>query len=252
MSDTDNAAVLRRIKGLLAKAEGTDNFDEADACNQKAHELLAKYGIDAALLAEKSETKQMATSVERDLSGPYGKDQISLWTAITKYNRCKAIWSSRKAWDWDELTQKDKLVKIFSVTIVGFSQDIEICELLFTSLYLQVSGRLVHVRGDAYQTTKSARCSYFTGFTHGVTRQFRATQEAVEAEAEVSSPGTALVLLSREEQVLAKQKELFPSVRTTPARRVHSDHFLAGRKHGESADLGRSGKVGNAQQPALH
>jgi hypothetical protein len=256
-TEVSTESVIRWCRKLLAKAESlsrdesTDNFAEVDAINQKVHELLTKSGIDAAMLAEKSETKQEAISVKRDLSGPYGKDQITLWTNIARYNRCSVIWTSRKSLDWDEIQQCNKQVKIFSVTIIGFAQDIEICELLFTSLYLQVSARLVHVRGDEWQTTKSARCSYFAGFTVGVRSQFKATQAAVETAAEIAEPGTALVLLSREEQVLAKQKQLFPKVRTTPQRRVHSDHYSAGVAAGKRANLGRA-TVGNAPQGALH
>lgn len=43
---SDEADLMRKIQGLLAKAEGTDNEHESDAFFAKAHELMVKYAID--------------------------------------------------------------------------------------------------------------------------------------------------------------------------------------------------------------
>src|SRR5690349_24678935 len=44
-----DAKVLDRVRALLAKAESTSYEEEADAFTAKAHQLMSRYAIDAAL-----------------------------------------------------------------------------------------------------------------------------------------------------------------------------------------------------------
>jgi hypothetical protein len=51
MSENTNP-MLARIQAVLNKAEGTDNPQEREAYLEKAEQLMQKYSVDAAMLAE--------------------------------------------------------------------------------------------------------------------------------------------------------------------------------------------------------
>src|SRR5882672_1877237 len=88
MSDFDTNPVIGKIRKLLKLAEsaaalGTPEGDaEAGSANDKATELMAKYGVDQALLADRGEIKDNVTSKKIQIFGNYAMDRRVLLSHI--------------------------------------------------------------------------------------------------------------------------------------------------------------------------
>src|SRR6201988_2082599 len=86
------SALLDRVRKLLAKAEDESvTPPEAQALTAKAAELMAKYGIDRALLAaDRPETDQPASRV-LDLDNPGARVKAHLLCGLGSALRCQCI-----------------------------------------------------------------------------------------------------------------------------------------------------------------
>ena len=118
--------LLARIRKLLAKAEAKGVTPaEAEALTAKAAELMAKYGIDRALLAaERPETDHPADRV-LDVDNPWARVQAHLLCGIASAMRCQCVVLPR--------TDPGARIHVF-----GFASDIERADVLYTSLLVQM------------------------------------------------------------------------------------------------------------------
>ena len=84
--------LLARVRKLLAKAEDAGvTAAEAQALTAKAAELMAKYGIDRALLAaERPETDRPADRVI-DVGNPWARVQAHLLCGLASALRCQCV-----------------------------------------------------------------------------------------------------------------------------------------------------------------
>ena len=118
--------LLERVRKLLAKAESAGvTGPEAEAFTAKAAELMARYGIDRALLAAaRPETDQPANRVIA-VPNPWARVQAHLLCGLASTMRCQCIIlpSSRPG------TQ---------IHVFGFESDIERADVLYTSLLVQM------------------------------------------------------------------------------------------------------------------
>ena len=88
----DHDTLLARVRKLLAKAEDPAVTEaEAESYNTKAAELIARYGIDRAMLAAKDTGTDEITTVEISMDNPYSRDKASLLTNIAHPLRCRAL-----------------------------------------------------------------------------------------------------------------------------------------------------------------
>ena len=87
--------MLERVRRLLAKAEGASTEAERDAYNAKAAELIARYGIEEALLAEDRQERQVPGDLVVGLDPPYARDKGSLLAAIAGPLRVRAVMRRR-------------------------------------------------------------------------------------------------------------------------------------------------------------
>src|ERR1044071_6056642 len=120
------APLLARVRKLLAKAEGAGVTPaEAQALTAKAAELMAKYGIDRALLAAaRPETDRPADRMI-DVGNPWARVQAHLLCGLASAMRCQCVILPR--------TGPGSRIHVF-----GFSSDIERTDVLYTSLLLQM------------------------------------------------------------------------------------------------------------------
>ncbi len=120
---------LRRIRGLLAKAESTEFPDEAESLTAKAQELMTRHAVDAALLeAGPSPTDGRAVDTRRvHVQDPYVRAKMQLLAAVAEANDVRVVWYS----------------SLGIANLVGGRADLAAVELLFTSLLLQVAQRAV-------------------------------------------------------------------------------------------------------------
>src|SRR2546430_1082633 len=118
--------LLARGRKLLAKAEDVGVTPaEAQALTAKAAELMAKSGIDRALLAAaRPETDRPADRVI-DVGNPWARVQAHLLCGLASAMRCQCVILPR--------TGPGSRIHVF-----GFSSDIERTDVLYTSLLVQM------------------------------------------------------------------------------------------------------------------
>lgn len=222
------ASLLERVRKLLAQAEDPSvTVPEAEAFNAKAAELIARHGIDAAHLASTGRTRDAVEYRVIPVEQPYGRDKAQLLTSVADPLRCQTVHTHGP----------DRYV----VRVYGFASDLERVELLYTSLLLQATRDLVHVRPDGWgESTAAYRRSWLAGFASAVySRLLRAEQRAsAEQPATETGTSTALVLRDRCERVDTFVRTAHPRLRTMRRRSLSGSGRTDGYHSGSRADLG--------------
>lgn len=229
--------MLSRIRALLAKAEATGFPEEAEALSAKAQELMARHSIDEALLAARAHSKNAPGACRIGVEPPYETAKAVLLDAVARANRCESVWN-------DDLG--------FS-TVVGFEADLEVVELLHTSLLVQATTAMTKAeaaqRKGGRKRTKTFRQSFLAAYAHRIGVRLAEVAEAQVAEAEAEGVGPhgagapeqdlLPVLAARGVAVRDQFTRMFPDTVTTRVRGV-SD--LAGWRQGsEAADRAQVG-----------
>ena len=124
--------ILDKVRKLLAKAEDPACTPaEAEAFTAKAAELIAKYGVDAALLAETDPERDPVGDRVVDVPAPYATEKCTLLSEVATELRCRAVRRLRRG----------SAGKEFSMHLFGHAADLERVEVLFTSLLVQAMPR---------------------------------------------------------------------------------------------------------------
>jgi Protein of unknown function (DUF2786) len=234
-------AMLDKVRKLLAKAEDPACTPaEADAFNTKAAELIAKYGVDRALLAEADPTSDVVGDRVIDLPAPYAIDKCSLLSGVAAVLRCQAVRRQSRSGDR----------KTFSMHLFGFASDLDRVELLFTSLLVQASQSLAVQRVPPWENIAAYRRSWLLGFTAAVVARLRAAEiRAAEATNEPVGRSVALVLADRSTHVDQRMTEVYPQLRFAGARRLAGSGRAQGYVAGQRADLGGTKISGSGRRP---
>lgn len=239
---------LDTIRKLLAKAENPAATEhERDAFNKKAFELMARYGIDQALLAEDAPGRDQVDNRFIDIDQPYALEKSGLLWAVASALRCKGVRHPGRA------HQKFHLF--------GMASDLDRVELLYTSLLVQVSHGLAVTRPEhPGESVAAYRRSWVAGFSLAVGSRLReaearaADQHRTEHDTARSTPAAqgpgralAVVFADRDQQVAEAFAVDYPTTRTARTRRLSGSGRYAGYAAGQRADLGgsRLGGKGN-------
>ncbi|GAA1173929.1 DUF2786 domain-containing protein [Pseudonocardia alaniniphila] len=236
---------LDTIRKLLAKAERAATAAEAETYTAKAMELMARHGVDAALLAAARPGSDRIGPQRIAMDDPYsaGKARLLGWTATAL--GCRWVLHGARGG------------KVAAVTVFGHESDRQRVELLYTSLQLQASTQLVRVRPPALGESVAAyRRSWLHGFAVEVHRRLTGAEEraagAARSETGTSGPSVALVLADRREQVDRAYSAAFPRLASARRSVLSGSGFAAGARAGERADLGLGGLgAGNDRHRAL-
>jgi hypothetical protein len=223
-----NGKMLARIRGLLAKAEATEFPDEAEALSGKAQELMAKFSLDRALVEADPETEIPDDSAARRLwvDTPYVSAKAQLVGAVASANRCRTV----------------VIDQLAVVTVVGAELDLQLTEILSTSLLVQANRAMLaagkHIGRRGESRTRSFRQSFLMAYAQRIGERLQAaaasTQAAVpEADADRLLP----VLTRREEQVDALFTQLFPKTTTRRTRITNGAGWEAGLTAADQAQL---------------
>ena len=223
--------LLDRVRKLLAKAEDESvTPPEAQALTAKAAELMAKYGIDRALLAaDRPETDQPSSRM-LDIDNPWARVKAHLLCGLGSALRCQCIL----------LTTARPGTRIH---IFGYASDIERTDVLYTSVLIQMWHGLAGAQVPAWSGSSRAwRRSWMLGFATAVVSRVRAAEH--QAAREATSPGpdgsrTAIVLHDRSELIRREAERAYPLTRT--ARVTYSGTgYRDGYAEGQRADIGAS------------
>lgn len=227
---------LDRVRKLLAKAERAGTPEEAETYNAKAVELMARHGIDEALLADGAEQADEIGMLRISIEDPYsgGKARLLGWIAAAL--RCRWVMHGATGG------------KVAAVTVFGYASDRERVELLYTSLLMQATAQLVRVRPPwPGESVAAYRRSWLQGFSAIVhTRLLAAeTKAATDAADRTSTAGksTELVLADRGALVDRAYGEAFPNVQRARRPSLSGSGFADGADAGERADLNTTARV---------
>lgn len=245
--------LLSRVRALLTQAENTTFPEEAKTFTERAHELMARHGIEQAQLADAGVIKDEIISARVDMTGSYTSSKTTLLSSIALACRCRTVRYSA-----------DGSSVVAYVVIIGHASDIERVEILYTSLLLQASGQVTRQRppvnfwGEPTASVVTYRRSWFTGFAHEVRHRLEviearaaAAAQATQTASGASGTSTELVLIDRKTAVNKAYDELFPDLPKVKNRSaVHPDAYYAGKAAGQRADLGQT-RVGDTSRRAL-
>ncbi|SDY52948.1 Protein of unknown function [Modestobacter sp. DSM 44400] len=219
--------LLGRIRALLAKAESTDFEEEADALTAKAQSLMARHAIDAAVLAQRpgAAARSSVTARRLHLEDPHVDAKAAMVQAVGSANGVRVV-----------------LVPALGMaTLVGLADDLDVVELLVTSLLLQANRAMTAAtRGGGSRTRSTAyRRGFLYAFAQRIGERLAEARDQATADA-TAAYGSALlpVLAERERAVERAVGELFPRLAQRAGRVVDATGWHAGRLAADDADLG--------------
>jgi hypothetical protein len=234
--------LLERVRKLLAKAEGDGvTVEEAQALTAKAAELMAKYGIDRALLAARRPETDKPDNRILEIYNPWARVQAHLLCGLAAALRCQCILLPAR---------EGQRVHVF-----GYASDIERTDVLYTSVLVQMWHGLVAAQVPARaDNVRAWRRSWLLGYSAAVIAKVRAAEQRAEQTAAVAESAdgpsrAALVLADRSMVIRQKVARAYPVTRT--ARVTYTGNgYGAGYAQGKRADIG-TGRVGRRRTPAL-
>lgn len=213
-TDTDTDPVLRKIRGLLDKAEASTFEAESSALFAKAAELMGRHRITEAMIDAGRHPTDRCKIIRRDIqlgSGPYVRARLDLLDNVSEASCCRLVTST----GWDGRIG----------TVVGYETDVSAVDVLYTSLMIQVT---VAMKGETVPVgvnTTAFRRSFLFGFSERVAERLREANRIVTDEIQAdASDSVALVLVDRKKAV---DEDLF-------------------RRYGKLGSLGASARPGGS------
>jgi hypothetical protein len=221
-----DAKMLARIRGLLAKAEATEFPEEAEALSGKAQELMAKFSLDQALVEAGPEIPDDSAARRLWVDTPYVSAKAQLVGAVASANRCRTV----------------VIDQLAVVTVVGAELDLQLTEILSTSLLVQANRAMLaagkHIGRRGESRTRSFRQSFLMAYAQRIGERLQATTAATQAAVPEEDAGRLLpVLMKREEQVDALFTKLFPNTTTRRTRITNGAGWEAGLTAADQAQL---------------
>lgn len=234
MSQSD--PMLAKIRKLLAKAEdAASSPQEAETYTAKAAQLIADYGIDAALLAADAPGSDRVADRVVTLEAPYARDKAQLLCDVAIGLRCRAVLRQRSA--TDAPTE-------FSVHLFGHESDLARADLLFTSLLMQSTQRLASTPVPAWEHKAAFRRSWQAGFRMSIARRLAEAearaQETASARTSRGGRSTGLVLADRSTEVEASMRDAYPRAQQARPRTLSGSGIRDGYLAGVQADIGET------------
>lgn len=225
---------LDKVQKLLAKAERAGTPEEAEVFAGKAQELMTKHALDEMMLRAAGQSQDEIYQTRVQLKTTVWQGDLELISVVAQANDVHVSYS----------TYPGKVL----VTLTGFRSDVEMAEMMFASLLIQVVTAERHAmkarKVDGVQTIANPRLfkkSFRIGFAHAVMDRLEAAKEQVQAEAvRADTTGTmALVIVEKTEQVEAWVEENM-NLRSVNRRQTIGDGFQQGLAAGTHADLGQA------------
>ncbi|GLU48089.1 DUF2786 domain-containing protein [Nocardiopsis ansamitocini] len=222
--------MLDRVRALLAKAESTEFPEEAETLSARAQELMARHGIDVALLDEVPGAPSAPVGIRVPVEGPYEASKATLLEVVATANHCRTVWHSDLGFS----------------TVLGFGAELEAVELLHTSLLAQATTAMVRAgsgppgRGKkARARTKEFRQSFLAAYVQRVSERLENIAHATErAAAQQGEPDLLPVLAARDVAVEEAVEAMFPGLVRTRTRAVGDyDGWVSGLAEADRAPL---------------
>jgi hypothetical protein len=220
--------LVQRVRKLLDKAERTDNVHESEAFARKAAELVAEHRISPDQLAAGERRSDDLRIVEIMIGrGAYVRARLALLAEIAAAHDVRVIFQS---------------TPVGTVAFAaGHHTDLEIVEMLYSSLHQQAASHMASVKRSTGAATQRYRRSFLFGFAGRIGEILAESRRTVEASVGVTTAAAnAVMLRERAERVADFVDREWGSVRSASRPRpVQPSGYVSGAAAAERADLGR-------------
>ena len=222
-----DTSLLAKVRKLLAKAEATDNANEAEAFSMKAAQLIAVHRLDPARLGGPAADDRLVSRQVVIGRGAYTRARLALLGAVVEHHGGQLAWRSGP----DGTTAE----------VVGFAGDLEPALVLYESLHLQASSQLAGVRRATPAATQRWRRAFLFGFVARVGELLAATSREAAATHRETTPDRALpARRDRDAEVREFAEVAFgPTVAARTPRPAVAGGWVQGQRAAGGADLGR-------------
>jgi capsid protein len=214
------------VRALLAKAESTEFPDEAEALSAKAQELMSRYSLQQAMTEHHRGRAVAAAGRRLWMDAPYAGAKALLVQVVATANRCRAVWSE----------------KLGFITVVGADTDLDMVELLSTSLLVQANRAMLgagrHITRAGTSRTRSFRQSFLLAYASRIGERLDTASAVATAEVagEVARSGRLLpVLAARSRAADELTDRLFPTMTQRSLSVNNAAGWSAGRAAAELA-----------------
>ncbi|MHB8219367.1 MAG: DUF2786 domain-containing protein [Acidimicrobiales bacterium] len=209
--------VLARVRALLAKAESTAFAEEAEAYTAKAQHLMGRHNLDRAAVEGVGTTEPGGRRISVD--DPYAPAKALLLSVVAAAGRCRVVWSNQLGFS----------------TVFGFPSDLEMVEILHTSLLVQATRAMLAAGAGGsgpHARSRSFRQSFLVAYAGRIGERLAETAaDAVDEATTAHGAGLLPVLATRLSAVDEVRDKAFPDATTS----VLSARSLAGRAAGTAA-----------------
>lgn len=232
--------LIDKVRKLLAKAESTDNANEAEAFSAKAAALIARHRLDV---------HQVQASLQRgDLGlrrvplgrGAYVRARLSLLCAVARHHDCEVVFETSTTGT--------------TAVVAGYQDDLDIMAVMYESLHVQAASQMAGARRSTPAATQRWRRSFLFGYAAKVNELFEASQAAAAPSppsANRAGPPTLFDqasvpdLVARRERVQDFAARSFGRVtRARAAAPATAAGWQKGQAAASQADLGRTRLAG--------
>lgn len=234
MTEDINDSLVRKIRALMAKAEGTTNEHEAEAFAAKVQELLAKHNLSIDMMREEARDDVGVHYFNNEWKSPARK---ALFWAVCRFYMCKGIGPGRGSSTWTVVGRKHNVVVA-----------IEMSRYLVSTVL-----RLSNEHGKRTGATGAQVIDYRRGaFQRLSERLDQMRKDAVEAEAPKwnadGNPGNLPALVTSEKALInAALAATGVKVVNKNIKITHkTDHAMAGRAAAENIGIQRQVHGGGA------
>lgn len=234
MSNFATDPKIELIRKLLKQAEGAARLGhqaEADAFNERAVELIAKYGVDQALLAAEGKIEDPILSRHIAIAEDFALDRRALMFAIVRGLNCKAVYNAR-------LRPGTTKSYTYTMHVFAHQSDMERIIFLFDLLQPQMLVGAAAAQVPSWENARSYRKSWMSGFSAAIEdRLSKNEKKAIDA----ASTGTDIVLFNRSSAVVARFEVAYPSKSLTKSyRRLSGSGRANGYAAGQRANIGNT------------
>lgn len=223
-SHQTDTKVLNKIRGLLAKAESSTFSNESETFSAKAQELMTRYAIDSAVV-DATEGSPLAAKVSTRrfvVDNPYSDAKMQLLSSVAANNGTKTV----------------HYKKLGLISVTGMPVDLDLCELLYTSLLVQSAQALDHAGTDPRTRSRGFRRAFLFGYAWRIRE--RLAEARVRADRSAGATyGSSLVpiLAERDKAVTSVFEDLYPNLRSSKISVSDRSGVHHGRMAAEHADL---------------
>lgn len=221
--------LIDRVRKLLAMAESTTNANEAEAFSAKAAALIAAHRLDAAHVRDSLARGHLAVLPVPIGRGAYVRARLALLTVVAGHHDCEVVFRTGPAGT--------------TALVAGFRSDLDMTEVLYTSLHAQAATQMAALRRATPAATQRHRRSFLFGFARRIGELLDAAGPARPGSpAAAGGPAGDLLpdLVERTQRVRRfAANEFGRVVVASPARPAQAAGWRDGHRAAGRADLGR-------------